>query len=104
MIRAYVNYPDPHISMHTDPGCGFVHAQHKPEQRYCRVNMGTISQELQNFENKKYSFAANPEHNDLRLEIDFHDPVFEQAVVEYICTLLGKHVSPFRGIKPGSHC
>jgi hypothetical protein len=104
MLKAYINYPNPHITVHIDPNCAHIQAHHKPNQRYCRINLVTISTELQNFQNKKYTFAANPEHNDIWIEIDFQNQAFELAVLEYVCLLLGKHYKPLAGLKPARHC
>ena len=104
MIKAYINYPKPHVTVHHDPNCGTIQVQHKPNQRYLRLNIETISEELLNFRDKKYPFAATRERNDMWLEIDFHDKVFEMAVLVYICRLLGMYYSPFESMKPGIHC
>lgn len=104
MIKAYINYPNPHITAHCDPHCGNIQAQHKPEQRYVRVNIITVSDELQHFLKIDYKFAAYPERNDMWLEIDFNDRDFELAVLEHICRLLGDHYSPIKGMKPSIHC
>ncbi|MEW5869054.1 MAG: hypothetical protein AB1894_07245 [Chloroflexota bacterium] len=104
MIQVYINYPVPHVTVHGDPGCGSIQAQHKPGQRYCRINVATIATELQNFRDKQYVFAANPERNDMWLEVDFHNREFEMAVVEYVCHLLGTHYGPFVGVKPKMYC
>jgi hypothetical protein len=90
--------------IHRDSDCGNVQAQRKADQRYCRIRIKTIAEELQNFKDKKYPFAANPERNDMWLEIDFNDQDFEMAVLEYIAGILGQYYSPFRLIKPQVHC
>ena len=104
MIKAYVNYPNPKISMHTDLGCGNIQMQKKIGQRYIKINAETISTELRSFRDHEYHFAANPELNDMWLEIDFKDCEFEKAVAGYICALLGSHYAPFNRIKPENHC
>jgi hypothetical protein len=104
MIKAYINYPNPHITAHFDLNCGNIKAQHKTNQRNIRINIITITQELQNFRDKKYTFAANPEHNDMWLEIDFHNREFELAVLNYVCHLIGRHYRPLAGIRPNIHC
>ena len=104
MIKAYINYPNPHVTAHCDPNCGNIQAQQKSQQRYCLINISTISTELDNFYGKRYSFAANSEYNDMWLEINFHDQAFELNILEYICRLLGKNYSPFLDVEPGIHC
>jgi hypothetical protein len=104
MIKVYINYPNQRITIHSDPNCAMIQTQHKPDQRFRRIDVDTISAELKNFQGKKYSFASYPERNDFWLEIDFHDLDFEQAVLAYIANLLGKHFSPFSGVLPTRHC
>jgi hypothetical protein len=103
MLKAYINYPNPHVTAHFDPGCGNIQAQRKMGQRYIRVNIKTLSQELERFRNKGYLFAANPERNDMWLEINLADREFELAVLDYICCLLGTHYVPFEGVKSAIH-
>jgi len=104
MIKAYINYPNPHVTAHYDSNCGNIQAQHKPNQRHRLINIATVSEELQNFRDKKYSFAATQERNDMWLEIDFQDQVFEIGILEYISRLLGMHYSQFAGLTPTRHC
>ncbi len=104
MLLAYINYPVPHVTIHNDPTCASIQSHAKPNQRYCRINLSTISFELQNFHMKKYTFASNAEHNDMWLEIDFQDTEFEQAVVDYICRILQRHYKRFTSVKTIHHC
>jgi hypothetical protein len=104
MIKAYVNYPNPHVTAHFDPDCNSIQAQNKQNQRYVRIQIDTISKVLDNFNNTKYKFAAYPDRNDMWLTIDFGDQEFELATLEYICHLLGKHYKPFAGLMPSIHC
>lgn len=104
MIKAYINYPNPHVTVHGDSACGSIQSQNKPDQRLCRINVKTISDELRKFQNNEYRFGATPSNNDMWLEIDFDDKAFEMAVIEHICSLLGKHYSPFARVKPEPHC
>jgi hypothetical protein len=104
MIKAYVNYPNPKVTLHTDSSCSNIQMQNKADQRYIKINAETISKELMNFQNKKYRFAADPEFNDMWLEIDFGSYEFEEAVANYIRLLLGERYSPFARIKLDNHC
>jgi hypothetical protein len=104
MIKAYINYPNTHITAHYDPSCGNIQAQRKSEQRYIRIHISTISRELQNFQKNKYPLGSSQEVNDMWLEIDFQDYLFEMNVLEFICRLLGNHYKPFVGLKPTTHC
>ncbi len=104
MLKAYVNYPNPKVSVHHDPSCGQIQKMAKPGQRLIRIDSKTISVELQHFTSKKYTFTANPAGNDMWLEIDFGDPSFEAAVLGYLHRLIGKHYSPFAKVDLEEHC
>ncbi len=104
MIKAYVNYPNPHITIHCNSLCSSIQSQQKPDQRYVKINLETISSELNNFANRYFKFAADSSHNDLWLEIDFEDQKFETEILGYVCRLLGKQYSPFGNIVPQTHC
>ena len=34
MLKAYINYPDPHVTAHFNLSCGNIQSQNKPNQRY----------------------------------------------------------------------
>jgi ATP-dependent exoDNAse (exonuclease V) beta subunit len=104
MLKAYINYPNPHVTAHYDPNCANVQAQRKTNQRYCRINPATITTELANFRTQKYTFASYAEKNDMWLEINFQDQDFELAVLEHVCRMLGRHYRPLAGLKPSRHC
>jgi len=103
MIKAYVNYPNPHITAHQELSCGDIQKMRKADQRYIIINMSTISGEIRKFSNKEYVFAAHPGANDMWLEIDFENLNFERALLDYIHILIGKYYSPFVDITIEKH-
>lgn len=104
MLTAYLNYPNQHVTIHADADCTTIQQQHKQNQRIIRLDKKTISAELERFENKYYRFGADQETNDMYLYVDFLDPAFERAVVEYIRALLGAHYTPFDRAIVNEHC
>lgn len=104
MIHVYVNYPNPHATIHHDSNCQSIRQANKQGQRTVRLNLATISSELNMFADKEYTFAANPSQNDMWLEIDFQNTAFETAVVAYILNLIARYYSPFRGVQLQPHC
>ncbi len=104
MLWAYINYPNPHITVHRDQSCSSIQKQNKHGQRYLKVNMATISKELICFSEKKYPFASKSEVNDMWLEIDFGDSGFENSILDYIRQLIGNHYSPLMDVIPDNHC
>jgi len=104
MLKAYLNYPNSRVTAHFDPDCSNIQPHRKSGQRHTRIDIATVSEVLTNFRNGVYAFAANPERNDMWLEISFGDPEFEQAVLTHICGLLGMHYSRFAGVRQTVHC
>lgn len=104
MLSAYINYPNSQITVHAKSGCAAVHQQHKKDQRIVRLDLGSLSRELNRLAMKEYRFASQAETNDMWLEVNFGDQTFEKAVVEYVRTLLAQHYTPFARIKVDEHC
>jgi hypothetical protein len=104
MIKAYINYPNPHITLHKNPECSTVGQQHKEGQRIISLDIGSLSSELSRFKANHYKFGSDAKTNDMRLDINFADYDFERAVVEYIKKLLSQHYMPFCRAKIIQHC
>jgi hypothetical protein len=104
MLRAYVNYPNPKVSIHHDPSCGAIQKNNKPGQRVVRIDAENISAEIRRFTTKGYSFAANPAENDMWLEANFEDADFEAAVIAHVHRLIGKHYAPLAKVGVETHC
>jgi hypothetical protein len=104
MLKAYINYPNPNVTIHAHSDCASVQQQHKKNQRVVRIEVFNLSGELTKFRTKEYVFRAQAETNDMWLDVDFGDAGFEKAVVEYIRRLLGSHYTPFVRSKVDVHC
>jgi hypothetical protein len=104
MLMAYVNYPNPRLTIHANLSCGDIQKMRKPEQRYKRIDLMSVSGELQRFQSKEYTFATNPAGNDMWLEVDFNDADFEGAVIAYVQRLIGAHYSPLARVVIDRHC
>ena len=63
------------------------------------MTVNTISVELANFMSRHYKFATTPAINDMWIEIDFKDRIFEEAVVHFIHRLLNRY-KPIRNANP----
>lgn len=103
MLFVYVNYPNPRISVHSDPACGHVYHHQKDDNRIVKLNITSLSTELSHFVANDYLFSATAELNDMWLEIDCQDQILELAIVGFVRTQLAKHYKPFNGIE-GSFC
>lgn len=104
MLKAYINYPNPHVTIHDDAGCAAIRQQHKEGQRLVRLDISSLSTELKRFKANDYRFGSTAETNDMWLEVDFADPAFERAVVEYVRKLLAEHYTPFGQVGVEQHC
>lgn len=104
MLRAYINYPNAQVTVHTDSSCASVRQQKKEGQRTVRLSVRSLSSELGKFSDKAYRFASEADFNDMWLEVDFNDQNFERAVVDYVRLLLAQHYKPFAGVKVTGHC
>jgi len=103
MLKAYINYPNPHVTAHFDPTCGMIQSQSKEDQRYIQLDIETLSAELLKFNTKEHRFGTFP-HNDMWVEIDFMDRDFELAILRYICKILEQRYQPFESLVPNIHC
>ena len=103
MIKAYFNYPDPHVTLHTDQRCPEIGKNKTPNQRHVLVNLTSIASAIQNLSSKSFRFAADPSRNDLWLSVDFGDREFEEAVVEYIRRQFASRYKPFKMVKSERH-
>lgn len=104
MLHVYINYPNPHMTIHADANCRSIRQSGKAEPRISEINLGTLTEELSKFADKEYAFAANPAQNDIWLDIDLEDEIFERAVAEFVLRLIGSFYTPLRGLKPSVHC
>jgi hypothetical protein len=53
MLKAYVNYPNPKVSIHQKDSCPEIQKMKKPGQRLVRIDATSISAELQRFNAKE---------------------------------------------------
>ena len=103
MLMVYINYPNSRITIHNDDGCPTIQKQHKEGQRVLKLDVATLSGQLERFATNAYRFAANHNENDMWLNVEFDDPVFELAVINYVRKLLGRHYGPFERIEINEH-
>lgn len=103
MLTGYLNYPNSQVTAHFDASCQDIRKMHKTGQRDIVINPSTFSDEIQRFV-QEHRFGSDPNFNDMWLNIDFDDPVFELAVFDFVHRLLGKRYKPFRDALRTQHC
>ena len=104
MIHAYFNYPNPHVTIHQNPDCGYIRPHDRPQQRIFHLNIETVSSMLKMFENNEVRFTAQATLNDMWLEVDFNNQAFEVAIVLYIKEILGRYYKPYQAAPISTHC
>ena len=104
MTKAYLNYPNPHMTLHGDSKCAEIGKMQKVGQRDVTVNQASIAQSLSQLASSRFQLGAQASVNDVWLTIDFSDAEFEEAVARYIRRLLGQRYSPLRDAPIQRHC
>jgi hypothetical protein len=104
MIAAYINYPNPHVTVHAAAECARIQQHRKTQQRVLKLTASTLSSELERCESKHYPFGADQSTNDMWLHVDFGDPEFERAVVAHILRILASHYRRFARVVVDEHC
>lgn len=110
MLTVYINYPNAQATIHRNSRCGSIRPHNRPNQRICRINLATISEELKKFTELKeskddqYAFRSEAGWNDIWLELDFQDGEFEEAVLGFILRQIGHRYWRLADIQPKEHC
>ena len=80
-MKVYVNYPNPHFTIHEDPHCSDFQKQQKQNQRVLNVNEANIEETLNQFISGHYKFAANSSENDMWLDISLSTYKHSESLV-----------------------
>jgi len=76
----------------------------KVHQRRFRIEVQSLSRELQWFATSACRFGSNAAVNDLWLEVEMGDVAFEAAVVHYIKGVLGRRYQRLELAPIRDHC
>jgi hypothetical protein len=104
VMKAYINYPNPHMTIHADSACGEIKKMQKTAQRDIVVNPETISDALNQLTDRGFKFAPHAAVNDVWLTVSFNDAEFEEAVAKYVCRIIGKRYRRLNGALVRKHC
>ena len=104
MIKAYINYNDPSITVHRNPLCNNANVGPDQKIRHVMLNESSISKELDRFRNSKHRFSEELYMNDMWLIFDFQDLEFEIALLSYLKQLAGLSNSTIKNCKIQEHC
>lgn len=104
MIKAYINYPDAHVTIHQNPNCAHAQSKSGENQRHVLLNADSLSDELHKFRSGEHRFGSSAAINDLWLILDFQDPEFEKALVGHVKRILGRRYDPLESCDLQLHC
>lgn len=102
MTNAYLNYPNPHMTLHRNSACAEIGKMHKAEQRNLKIDQTSFSQAFNQLTSLQLGSQASV--NDVWLTINFKDTEFEQAVAEYVCRFLSLRYGPLKDASVEKHC
>ena len=104
MIRVYINYPMPHLTIHGDSTCGNIKQGQKKDQRHIKVDQKSAPKVLGRFRDNLYRFGATSEINDMWLEVCLSNKSQEISFVRDIKSELQKYYKPFVKAIINEHC
>ena len=104
MIWVYINYPNPHFTIHCDPNCSKIQMHQVPNQRIFKVDKSDLDKFLSALINQDLRFASQTGLNDvwIRIELDTHNQ--EVGLVHITQTLIGNRYRPLSNAPIREHC
>ena len=104
MIKAYLNYLDPIVTIHRRPNCDLAKVGPEKNIRHVLIDSDSLSKELARFRNNKYRLSSEPGMCDIWLILDFQDSEFEMALVSHLKRVVGLLSSPIKDCELQVHC
>jgi len=103
-MKAYINYPKPHIELHNDSECVEFQKHQKSGQRVVVVTSHNIKDVLSDFINDKYRFASNRELNDIWLDVSLETPKHSESFIYTIHSILSHRYTRLENAPFHFHC
>jgi len=103
-MKVYINYPNPHITIHKNASCGQIQSHQKGGQRLVKVSASTLKTVLNLLINDAYDFKAEAQRNDLWLDISLSTSEQEIGFVHVIQAILGQRYKPLSNAPISIHC
>jgi len=103
-MQVYINYPNPHFTIHKDSSCQQIQIHRKDGQRIIKVTLVTLNSVLNQFINNAYDFKSQARLNDLWLDISLSSPKQEIGFVHIIQAILGQRYKPLGSAPISEHC
>jgi len=103
-MNVYINYPNPHLTIHNNAQCTEIQKHRKANQRVVTVNNQNIAQVLSEFIDNKYLLSSKATENDMWLEISLSSAQIDIAFVFIVQTILGIKYKPILNAPVTFHC
>lgn len=104
MTHCYINYPRPHMTLHTDLSCSDIGKMAKVKQRKLKVTSVSFTQVLSLLSSDSFRLGSESSINDVWLVLDFGDSEFEEALARYLFRVLSLRYTPLAGSPIKTHC
>ncbi len=104
MIYVYVNYPQPHCTIHHDPMCASIQKHGRKNQRYRKIDSTNVAEFLAELKAYQIPFAAKAGFNDIWLEIALDTLEQEVDLVRQFQALIGRRYKPLARAPINTHC
>lgn len=104
MTKAYLNYPNPHMTLHGDPMCAEIGKMQKVGQRDLTITPASFTQAVGQLAGDGFQLGAQAQVNDVWFTINFDDVEFEEATARYVHRLLSQRYSRLRDAPIHRHC
>jgi hypothetical protein len=103
-MQVYINYPNPHITIHKNTSCRQIQKQQKDEQRHIKIRITNLDDVLTKFINEDYEFRSEKLYNDLWLDISLDNYELEIGVLRTIQAIIGQRYKPLSNAPITIHC
>ena len=103
-MHVYINYPNPHITIHNNASCLQIQKNRKTGQRRVQIRPANLKAVLNDFIVEKYNFKAEKNYNDMWLDISLDTKDQEIELVDEIQAVLGLRYKPLKNAPVNVHC
>ena len=103
-MQVYINYPNPHITIHKNTSCRQIQMHKKDEQRHINVRITNLNNVLTKFINDDYEFKSEKQFNDFWLDISLDTFEQEMGFVHTLQAIIGQRHKPLSNAPIIIHC
>jgi len=103
-MKVYINYPNPHFTIHKNASCRQIQSHRKGGQRVVNITAATLKKVLSAFIKDAYDFKSEPQWNDMWLDISLSTSDQEIGLVHVIQAILGQRYKPLGKAPISLHC